>query len=307
MTTVLPASPRDYSAYCYSASPTFNTWVKLTAANVHALQIKSGFEGQNIYFHTNHPIRYVRLVGVLVAVEEYPQRWILTLDDSSGATIDVVCGKPQNPNANANTKPDPTVIGDLNSKEKELVQAQCTQGISHIGCTVLDFKDIDIGSVVKVKGSIGTYWGARQVMLERISIIHTTNEESAAWAELSSFRATVLSKPWYLPPEAERNLLEEANGVKRREEERRRRKRERKSRQEENEKSRTHKARKETKRKKEGNRRLKEDVGNHEKRPLRVQEGHRQRNDRDDGDRHRENRDAPPVKLRSTTHGAKGH
>lgn len=35
-----------YPAYCYAASPTYNAWVKLTAADVHGLRRQPGFEGR---------------------------------------------------------------------------------------------------------------------------------------------------------------------------------------------------------------------------------------------------------------------
>lgn len=44
MSTHLPATKyRLYPAYCFRASPTFNTWVKLTAANIHALRAEPEF------------------------------------------------------------------------------------------------------------------------------------------------------------------------------------------------------------------------------------------------------------------------
>ncbi|KAK4691823.1 hypothetical protein P7C71_g5261, partial [Lecanoromycetidae sp. Uapishka_2] len=78
-----------YPAYCFSLSPTYNTWARLTAADVHALHERPGFEGQKLYFHLNHPIKWVRLVGVIVAFEILPTLWIMILDDSSGATIEL--------------------------------------------------------------------------------------------------------------------------------------------------------------------------------------------------------------------------
>ena len=34
-----------YPVYCFPASPVFNTWVKLTASDVHKLERRRGFEG----------------------------------------------------------------------------------------------------------------------------------------------------------------------------------------------------------------------------------------------------------------------
>lgn len=37
--------PTFYPAYCFALSPTLHTWAKLTAADVHALTTRPGFEG----------------------------------------------------------------------------------------------------------------------------------------------------------------------------------------------------------------------------------------------------------------------
>jgi len=34
-----------YPAYCFTSSPTYNKWVKLTAVDTHALRREPGFEG----------------------------------------------------------------------------------------------------------------------------------------------------------------------------------------------------------------------------------------------------------------------
>ncbi|KAI9654448.1 MAG: hypothetical protein M1831_005414 [Alyxoria varia] len=84
----LPAS--IYPAFCFKASPTYNKWVKLTAADVHALRREPGFEGQNVFFHLNHPLRYVYLCGPVVAIDFITSRYVLfTLDDSSGANVEI--------------------------------------------------------------------------------------------------------------------------------------------------------------------------------------------------------------------------
>jgi len=43
-------APLIYPAYTFSASPTFNKWVKLTAVDVHALRHVTGFEGRSHVF-----------------------------------------------------------------------------------------------------------------------------------------------------------------------------------------------------------------------------------------------------------------
>ncbi|KAI9678859.1 MAG: hypothetical protein M1817_005919 [Caeruleum heppii] len=199
----LPLGGEIYPAYCHALSPTFNTWVKLTAADVHSLDEVDGFEGQNIYFHLNHPIRYVRLVGVLITFEAWERRWQMILDDSSGSTIEVVCPKPPPP-------PPPAVASHRRTRQPP-------------SPTPPDLSDIDLGSVVKVKGEIGQFRGVRQILLKRINIIRETNEEAQCWRQLSAFRADVLSTPWSLSPEEVTAQAEEMRKQQRRKAERARR------------------------------------------------------------------------------------
>ncbi|KAI9822086.1 MAG: hypothetical protein M1826_000546 [Phylliscum demangeonii] len=211
MTTAPPPPPQDliyYPAFCHPVSPTFNIWAKLTAVDVHNLDERAGYEGQHIYFHLNHPIRYVRLVGVLVAYDDYDRRCIMILDDSSGATIEVICPKPAAEGGGGqhaqgdkkkNAGPPPPV-------PMHAVTAPEVPDLAAAGIT--------LGSIVKVKGGIGLFRGSRQILLKRISVIRDTNEEVRCWSELAAFRADVLSKPWLVEKRVQRSLLRRARGEK---------------------------------------------------------------------------------------------
>lgn len=92
MTTSAPI----YPAYTFAKSPTYNVWSKLSCVDIHALRSTPGFEGQNLYFHLNHPIRFVRLVGTVTEIDALGTRLggvplfiFLTVDDGSGATVTV--------------------------------------------------------------------------------------------------------------------------------------------------------------------------------------------------------------------------
>ncbi|KAI9825389.1 MAG: hypothetical protein M1832_001119 [Thelocarpon impressellum] len=193
--TAAPPSPPGLTFYPAShnvLSPTFNTWVKFTAADVHGLEEREGFEGQNIYFHLNHPIRYVRLVGVLVALEDYPRRTLLTLDDCSGATIEIVWPKRPPPSTPLRAPPP---AGTPAPAPPPWIPDPPLDGI-------------DLGSVIKAKGTLSNFRGARQLLLKRAAVIGDTNEEVRAWRELSTFRAEVLAAPWVVDEEAARRLAE---------------------------------------------------------------------------------------------------
>ena len=176
----------------------------------------------------------MRLVGVIVAFDEYAERWIFTLDDSSGATIQVVCSRDPTPITSFKTPP-------------EKNPPKISTGKTATGNTI-DMNGIDLGTVVKVKGGIGFYAQQKQITLERISmsapslslllpfpflsfpllsitdpslpsylgIIPSTTSEAQAWTELVDFQTSVLSEPWLVLPADEAKLRAEADGTNQR-------------------------------------------------------------------------------------------
>ncbi|KAL9603144.1 MAG: hypothetical protein Q9219_001347 [cf. Caloplaca sp. 3 TL-2023] len=198
-------------------------------------------KGQNTYFYLNHPIRWVRLVGVVVAFDIYPNRAMMTLDDSSGFTIEIFCRKEKSSVPIVETKIDCHGVITINKPVKP-VDDEYTYTTNE-GYKV-SLEGIDLGSVVKVKGGISEFRGEKQVTLERIcksagsrktlcwflilnleAMIRTTNEEASAWAETASFYQDVLSKPWIISERAQLKAKMEAEGLAREREARRERRR----------------------------------------------------------------------------------
>ena len=127
--------------------------------------------GQNLFFHLNHPIKWIRLVGVIVALDLYPTRWIALLDDSSGATIEITCGRPPPP------APNPHYGNNNNNNTRSVIASDAITGLHQSkafcpGVTAtgrdVDLSGVDIGTVVKVKGGVGSFREVRQMLLERI-------------------------------------------------------------------------------------------------------------------------------------------
>jgi len=183
-----PRPYRLYPAYCFRASPTFNTWVKVTAADVRDLRTEKEFEGQRIYFHLNHPIRYVCVVGVIVAIDDINLRYtVLTLDDGSGTNIELKIVRL--PLAERNP------VDTSSNTEISNVDIISRFGIFDV---VVDGQQLDIGSVVKAKCTISEFRGIKQLELKRISMVATTDEEAKAWTEIAAFKQKVLSRPWHI-------------------------------------------------------------------------------------------------------------
>ncbi|KAK3210062.1 hypothetical protein GRF29_44g1522533 [Pseudopithomyces chartarum] len=186
---------RLYPAFCFQVSPTFNDWVKMTAADVQQLRREPDFMIPHTYFYLNHPIRYIHLVGVVVAINDINPRYAtLTLDDGSGATIEARIKR------SAPDLPNPL---DTSSK----TQVDNLNVLSRLGQfdITVDGKPVDIGTVIKAKGTVSEFRGSKQLDLKRIWIVSTTNQEVNFWTDLALFKSQVLGKKWHLSkPEGER-------------------------------------------------------------------------------------------------------
>lgn len=249
MSNIPTASLIFYPAFCFRLSPTYGTWARLTATDVYSLRERVGFEGafraylfarsislrcdvrisafcaaadtdarftgQNLYFYLNHPIKWIRLVGIVVTFDIQPTRFIMILDDSSGSTIEVTCGRKIPPPKYNNT--DIRAVEDYlyGSKTAAMEPSEPdTRGVTATGYDI-DLRGVDIGSVLKVKGGIGDFRGQRQLLLERISAVQTTTEEAAAWAENTAFKRDILGCPWIVSQEDYTAAKRKAEGVDR--------------------------------------------------------------------------------------------
>jgi hypothetical protein len=156
--------------------------------SVLALSFADACVGQHLYFYLNHPIRYVCVVGVVVAIDDI-NIWytVLTIDDGSGANIEVKIVRIPPPEKNATYSSPETQI--------ENVRIISQLGVFEV---MVGNQALDIGSVIKAKCTISEFRGVKQLEIKRVWVINTTNEELQAWAEVATFKRDVLSKPWHL-------------------------------------------------------------------------------------------------------------
>ena len=216
-----------YPAFCFKASPTHFNWVKMSAADVHRLDRVSGFEctkschviflmlrhvllicitASNVFFYNNHPIRFVTIVGLIVARNEAYRRTILTLDDSSGALIEVAILKSDQPR-----QPDPHLTISAHHVSPLHDPASSTSTTTeppaepiHLSSTAkapLDIATLVPGALVMVKGTLSTFRSVMQLHLERFFPVRETRAELRFLADRMRYLADVLSVPWYLTDE----------------------------------------------------------------------------------------------------------
>ncbi|KAL4781619.1 hypothetical protein BJX76DRAFT_359739 [Aspergillus varians] len=198
-----------YPAFCFRASPTNFAWVKIGAADVHRLSRRAGFREQGLFFYQNHPIRFVNLVGVIVARVDVPRRTILTLDDSTGATVDVVVLKGDSgPGSSSVTVPDSKESkggDDDNALLKEFYVTSTTRTPIDIGPL------LQPGRLFQIKGTLSIFRSTMQVQLERFFTVADTKAEMRFVEARCRFLLEVLSVPWFVGEEAIEDLKVEAD------------------------------------------------------------------------------------------------
>ena len=84
----------------------------------------------------------------------------MLLDDSSGALIEITCGRPA-PTPTARNENPTSLAQDWTGLDV------CSKGVTATGRDV-DLSGVDVGTVVKVKGGVGSFREVRQMLLERI-------------------------------------------------------------------------------------------------------------------------------------------
>ena len=118
------------------------------------------------------------------------------MDDSSGSCIDVKIERK-----------DPAKIDAESTSNTTVPNLDINTALGYDTEIKIDRQVVDIGSVVKVKCTIGSFRGVRQLELKRCSVIKDTTEEIAAWESTAQFKRDVLARPWVLSA-ADRAVLD---------------------------------------------------------------------------------------------------
>ncbi|TKX23695.1 hypothetical protein C1H76_4211 [Elsinoe australis] len=179
------------AAKYFGHSSTYNQWCKLSIADtLYKLRHAKGFEGQNVLFYLNHPIQFAYLVGVIASIEATSTGpTTITLDDGSGVCIDLVVRRDQSSELHGATQTERLTMGGSSGPMGLILDPTMLY---------LDERLLQVGLVIKAKGTFSAFRGVRQLDLKRLSVIKDTTEEIAAWKAEAEFRQEVLSRPWIL-------------------------------------------------------------------------------------------------------------
>ena len=151
----------------------------------------------------------------MVAIDEYFGRRIYTVDDSSGVTIECVVKVPKAPlppvpangAGRASTKDDGTT--DTAAGRKTMTGTKETPTEKKV--VPID-GDIDVGHVLDVKGGLKVFREMKQIEVEKIVHLRSTQQEVQFWNKITQLRREVLSKPWKVDAQERRRCRRQAKG-----------------------------------------------------------------------------------------------
>ncbi|PSR79214.1 hypothetical protein BD289DRAFT_485665 [Coniella lustricola] len=196
-----------YPQYCFRLSPTINTYCHLQVADINKLSLHSGFGGQNVFFHHNHPVQWVRIAGIVVAMDDYLNRRIYTVDDSSGVCIECTVEVPKSGQQGLLTGIEAATSAAVTTTTTTTTTNNNTNinnGTSTTNATTNQAKlpvplaDIDVGTILDIKGGLALFRGSKQIKILKATVLRSTQHEVAFWDKIAQFRHDVLEKPWYL-------------------------------------------------------------------------------------------------------------
>ncbi|PBP18199.1 OB-fold nucleic acid binding domain-containing protein [Diplocarpon rosae] len=231
------AKDHIYPDYCHCLSPTIGKWCPLLVTDVHRLRNVGMFSDERPLYHLdNHPVKWVRVTGVVVAVDEFRGKKVFVVDDSSGMTVECTAiapapaavvggdGRPKHleqvaavmaapsskslPYATGNPRKEDT------AKEKKVGGHGPRRGASgeevkptpSVQTPLVPWQLIDVGTVVKVKGRIGEWWGTVQIEVVKMDVMRGVDEEVRCWDEVMAFRRGVVGAAWVVDEEMEERL-----------------------------------------------------------------------------------------------------
>lgn len=161
-------------------------------------------------------MRWVRVVGIVVAIDEFYGRRVFTIDDSSGACIETFATftPPPKPDHSADATVKAANGGAIDakgSKSKANTVAAKTGTLEEDRPKItLPYDDLDVGHVVDIKGKLSTFRDEMQIEIIRLTTLKSTEQELVLWERRTEFRRQVLETPWNLTKDQIRRCQREA-------------------------------------------------------------------------------------------------
>ncbi|TGO30943.1 hypothetical protein BPAE_0002g00340 [Botrytis paeoniae] len=192
----------------YDLSPTIHKWCALRCADIVSLSTRGVyFEDKLIHHYLNHPIRYIKLIGLIVSIDTFARRRVYTIDDSSGVCIECVALLPL-PSSGTSSHPPPPPPPSTPS----------------ITTPQIPWNDISECKVVRILGIMGSYMQVPQLQIVKMGVVGSTDVERKWWDECRGLKDPergILGREWVVGKEEIERWRRRERRRKMREEEKR--------------------------------------------------------------------------------------
>lgn len=162
----------------------------------------------------------------MVAVDEFKEKRIYTLDDSSGFCVEcTTIAPPEAPSTIVDMPRHLNQLAAIGAQAAKVEQEERRKGKGKLNAAVVrdrhdkkegekktpsvqepivPWEEVDVGCVVKIKGKVHRNWrDEMQVEIVKVEVIKGLDAEVKAWNEVREFRDSVLGKPWVVTKEEE--------------------------------------------------------------------------------------------------------
>ncbi|PQE16928.1 ob-fold nucleic acid binding domain-containing protein [Rutstroemia sp. NJR-2017a BBW] len=211
------SKPR-YPPDLYHLSPTFGKWCPLRCSDLYTLKNEGVFvDSQPVHHHptSHHPIRYIKLLGVVVSIDDFGRRRVYTIDDGSGACVECVALLPA-PSPSLFLVPstidssNPTSMNSANPTKNKESEPPSAANPS------IPWSLISECSILRVLGMVDQFNGMLQLQVVKVTVVGSTDVERKWWDECADFKRDVLGKEWVLSQEEIRQHTKEKERLRRR-------------------------------------------------------------------------------------------
>ncbi|XP_066096445.1 CST complex subunit STN1 isoform X2 [Saccopteryx bilineata] len=182
----------------WGLNPVFLAFAKLYIRDI--LDLKESRQVPGIFFYNGHPIKQVDILGTVIGVRERNAFYSYGVDDSTGV-INCICWKKLNNTESSSAAPSARELS-LTSQLKKLQE------------TIELRTKIEIGDIIRVRGSIRTYREEREIHATTYYKVDdpVCNIQIARMLELPAIYRKVYDQPFHSPA-LEREALSKNPGA----------------------------------------------------------------------------------------------
>ncbi|KAF7874949.1 hypothetical protein EAF04_002123 [Stromatinia cepivora] len=175
----------------YHLSPTIQKWCALRCADIATLDTRGVYyENKPIHHYLNHPIRYIKLLGLVVSIDDFARRRVYTIDDSSGVCMECVAFLPPPPSGPSSTS---------TSSSTSILPTE--PSITH---PQIAWDTISECKIVRILGVMGKYMTMPQLQIVKMGVVESTDVERKWWDECAGLKdpsSGILGREWVVSEE----------------------------------------------------------------------------------------------------------